>query len=143
MSKCLKEATIPIANQNFFTRSLRIAPNIFREQSLEVLRTTDLEWTQFHNGLFLDYYGMPHVESYLNPLVVFVDIAHRRAAIPGTTGDETINFTYTKDLGKFVAAALSLDKWDEVFHCYSDQATIKEIIQLAEEATGNMYPSLK
>ncbi|KAF9693840.1 hypothetical protein EKO04_008111 [Ascochyta lentis] len=118
---------------------LRIGPNIFREQSLEALRGTDLEWTQVHNGLFLDYYGMPHIETYLNPLVVFVDIGHRTAAIPGTTGDEKINFSYTKDVGKFVVAALSLPKWDEVLYCYSDQATISEIVKLAEEVTGEKF----
>ncbi|KAF1358317.1 NAD(P)-binding protein [Lizonia empirigonia] len=119
--------------------SLRILPNILRDQSVEALRKTNLEWTQIHNGLFLDYYGMPHVESYLSPLVVFVDIAHRTAAIPGATGDEMINFSYTKDVGKFVVAALSLPEWDEVLHCYSDQATISDIVKLAEEATGDKF----
>lgn len=117
-------------------RSLLIGPNIFREQSLEALRKTDLEWTQFQNGLFLDYFGMPHVESYLNPFVVFVDIAHRKAAIPGSTGDELINLTYTKDLAKFVVASLSLEKWDQVMSVYSDQVSIRQIVDLAEEATG-------
>lgn len=116
-------------------RDLQIAPNQFREQSLEVLRKTGLEWTQFHNGLFLDYYGMPHVETHLTPLVIFVDIAHRAAAIPGT-GDEVINVTYTKDLAKFVVASLSLEKWDKVMQVYSDQTSVNQIIQLAEEATG-------
>lgn len=101
-----------------------------------MLRTTSLEWTQFHNGLFLDYYGMPHIETHLNPLVVFIDIAHRMAALPGGAGGEKINFTYTKDLAKFVVAALGLEKWDEVLHCYSDQASLEEIIHYAEEATG-------
>ena len=117
-------------------RSLLIGPNIFREQSLEALRKTDLEWTQFQNGLFLDYFGMPHVESYLNPFVVFVDIAHRKAAIPGSTGDELINLTYTKDLAKFVVASLNLEKWDQVLSVYSDQISIRQIVDLAEEATG-------
>lgn len=84
---------------------------------------------------------MPHVKSYLNPIVFAVDIAHRTAAIPGATGDEKINFTYTKDLGKFVVVSLSLPKWDEVMHCYSDQATMNEIIRLAEEATGKHQSS--
>jgi hypothetical protein len=119
----------------YVARSLRIAPNLFREQSVEVLNKTNLEWTQFHNGLFLDYYGMPHIESYLDPLVVFVDIAHRTAAIPGS-GDELINLTYTKDLAKFVVAALSLEKWDKVLYVYSDQTSINQIVQLAEETTG-------
>ncbi|KAJ4341946.1 hypothetical protein N0V95_007071 [Ascochyta clinopodiicola] len=119
--------------------TLRIAPNIFREQSLEDLRKTDLEWTQIHNGHFLDYYGMPHVETYLTPLVIFVDIGHRTAAIPGSSGNEKISFSYTKDVGKFVVAALGLPKWDEALHCYSDQATVSEIVKLAEEATGEKF----
>lgn len=79
---------------------------------------------------------MPHVESYLSPLVVFVDIAHRKAAVPGSTGDELINFTYTRDLAKFVVASLSLENWDQVMHVYSDQVSIRQIVDLAEEATG-------
>jgi nucleoside-diphosphate-sugar epimerase len=80
---------------------------------------------------------MPHVESHLTPLTVFVDIAHRAAAIPGT-GDELMNVTYTKDLAKFVVASLSLEKWDEVLHVYSDETSVKQIVQLAEEATGKI-----
>jgi nucleoside-diphosphate-sugar epimerase len=103
---------------------------------LEVLRTTALEWTQFHTGLFLDYYGMPHAPSYLTPLAFAVDMQNKTAAIPGATGEETITFTYTKDLAKFVVAATGLPKWPHAFHCYSDQATFNQVIQIAEEATG-------
>lgn len=127
-----------LCSSNNSSRTLRIGPNFFREQSLDALRETDLEWTQFHNGLFLDYYGMPHIESYLTPLAIFADVANRTAAIPGSTGDELISFTYTKDLAKFVVAALGLSKWDESYHLYSEQASIKQIIQYAEEATGKI-----
>jgi len=119
--------------------SLRIPPNIFREQSIDALRKTDLEWTQIHNGLFLDYYGMPHVQTYLTPLVFVVDIANKMAAIPGATGDEIMTFTYTKDLAKFVVASLDLPKWEQVMHCYSDNATFKELVQVAEEMTGSKF----
>jgi hypothetical protein len=112
-------------------------------QALEALRKTNLEWTQMHNGLFLDYYGMPHVKTYLTPLVFAVDIAGRTAAIPGATGDEIISLTYTKDLGKFVVAALSLPKWDEELHCYSENASLKQVIQAAEEATGEYQAPAK
>lgn len=122
-------------------RSLRLPFNTFRDQSIEALRKTDLEWTQFHNGFFLDYYGMPHVETYLTPLIFAVDIGKKTAAIPGATGDETVTFTYTKDLGKFVVAALSLSKWDEALHCYSENATLNQLIQTAEEATGEYQAS--
>jgi hypothetical protein len=117
------------------TRSLRIPHHTFREQSLEALRKTDLEWTQIFNGLFLDYYGMPHVKTYLSPLVFAVDIANKMAAIPGT-GNEPHSFTDTKDLGKFVVAAIDLPKWDQALHCYSENSTWNELIKVAEEMTG-------
>jgi hypothetical protein len=117
-------------------RSLRIAPNNLREQSFALLRTTSLEWTRFSNGLFLDYFGMPHVASHISQIFPWVDIAHRKAAIPGTAGDEVIVTTHTKDLAKFVVASLGLEKWDEELHCSSDRTTISEIVRLAEEATG-------
>jgi nucleoside-diphosphate-sugar epimerase len=126
---------------SLFARSLRLPFNTFRDQSVEALRKTDLEWTQIHNGFFLDYYGMPHIETYLTPLIFAVDIGNKTAAIPGTTGDETVTFTYTKDLGKFVVAALSLSKWDEAYHCYSENATLNQLIQAAEEATGEYQAS--
>jgi hypothetical protein len=121
-------------------RSLRIPQNNFREQPLEVLRKTDHEWTQFHNALVLDYYGLPHIESYLTPMAFAVDIGYKTAAIPGATGNEIISFTYTKDLARFVVAALGLRKWDETFHCYRDNATWNEVIKIAEETTGE-YPN--
>jgi len=119
--------------------SLRIPHNTFREQTIEALHKTDLEWTQIHNALFLDYYGMPHVKTYLTPLVFAVDIANKTAAIPGATGDEMISFTYTKDLAKFVVAVVGLPKWDQAFHCYSDNATWNEVVQIAEEMTGSKF----
>lgn len=120
-----------------------IPHNGFRARSVEALRKTKLEWTQIHNGLFLDYYGMPHVESYLQPLPIFIDVANHEAGIPGTTGDEVLSFTYTKDLGKFVVAAQSLPHWDEGLHCYGDNATLKEVVSIAEEMTGKHCASLR
>lgn len=115
---------------------------MFRDQSIEALGKTDLEWTQIHNAYFLDYYGMPYVETYLSPLVFAVDIANKTAAIPGATGDEIITFTYTKDLAKFVVAALGLPRWDQTMYCYSDNATLKEMVRIAEEMTGELAASL-
>ena len=79
---------------------------------------------------------MPHVETYLSPLVFAVDIANKMAAIPGATGDETISFTYTKDLAKFVVVAVDLPKWDQALHCFSDNASWNEVVQIAEEMIG-------
>ena len=77
-------------------RSLRIPFQRFRLQTIATLRKTGLEWTQFQNGYFLDYYGMPHVESTLKPLTFVLDVANKAASIPGT-GNERMTLTYTKD----------------------------------------------
>jgi hypothetical protein len=117
-------------------RSLRLPSNAFRDESIAALRKSGLEWTHFVNGFFLDYYGMPHVETYLTPVVFVVDIANKTAALPGSTGDEKITLTYTKDLAKFVVAALGLSKWHEEFHCYSEQTTYGHVVRVAEEVIG-------
>ncbi|KNG52515.1 nmra-like family protein [Stemphylium lycopersici] len=119
--------------------SIHLPFHAFRGQSVEALRKTSLEWTRFHNGLFLDYYGIPHVETYLTPLAFGIDIASRKAAIPGSTGNEVMSVTYTKDLGKFAVAAMGLEKWDEALSCYSEMTTFNRLIEAAEEATGDKF----
>lgn len=109
---------------------------------MEQLRQTDLEWTRFHVGYFLDYYGMPHIETYLPAPFAFVfDIPNKMAAIPGT-GNDLISFTYTRDVAKFVVKALDLPKWEEETFCYGDKVTWNQVLKLAEEATGNHPYSL-
>jgi dTDP-4-dehydrorhamnose reductase len=78
---------------------------------------------------------LPHIDSYLTPLVFGLDIANRTAAIPGV-GEEVMSLTYTKDLAKFVVLALGLEKWDETMHCYSVTASFNDLLKVAEESTG-------
>jgi hypothetical protein len=120
--------------------ALRLELNALRDPSVAALRSTNLQWTQFHVGLFLDYYGMPHIPSYLTPLVIFIDMAHKVAALPGNNGEEIVSFTYTQDLGKFVVKSLELGEWEESYGCYSENTSFKRVLELAEEARG-MYPS--
>ncbi|KAI9663877.1 MAG: hypothetical protein M1821_007367 [Bathelium mastoideum] len=115
--------------------SLRIPFQTFRIATIKTLEKTDLEWTQFQNGYFLDFYGMPYVESNLRPLTFVLDIANKAASIPGT-GNEQMTFTYTKDLAKFVVAALGLPKWTYPMVCYSDKTTWNKTVKLAEEYRG-------
>lgn len=106
-----------------------------RLATIGALQKTDLEWTQFQNGYFLDYYGMPHVESNLKPLTFVLDVAHAAAAIPGT-GDEIMTFTYTKDLARFVVAALDLRTWKFPMVCYSEKTTWNRMVKVAEKCRG-------
>ena len=104
-------------------------------KTIERLEKTDLQWTQFRNGYFLDYYGMPYVESNLKPLTFVLDVANKAASIPGT-GNEQMTFTYTKDLAKFVVAALDLPRWTYPMVCYSDKTTWNKAVELAERYRG-------
>ncbi|KAL6787496.1 hypothetical protein J3E68DRAFT_418144 [Trichoderma sp. SZMC 28012] len=109
-----------------------------REATVIELRKTDLEWTRVANGYFMDYYGMPHVKTYLKPLFFVVDPPNKTAAIPGT-GDEVLSFTYTFDVAKFVVAFLSLPKWEEITYCYGENSTFNKLVALAEEAQGTKF----
>ena len=117
------------------SRSLRIPFQVSRMKTIEALKSTNLEWTAYQNGYFMDYYGMPYVESNLKPLTFVLDVANKAASIPGT-GNEQMTFTYTKDLAKFVVAALDLPKWTYPMVCYSDKTTWNKAVKLAEGYRG-------
>ncbi|KAL2803272.1 hypothetical protein BJX63DRAFT_440229 [Aspergillus granulosus] len=117
--------------------SLRVLPQLKDYfAAIETLRKSDLEWTIFHNGIFLDYFGGPAMKSYLKPNVFVIDIANKVAAIPGT-GDVPVTFTYTFDLARFVVAALDLDYWEEECRVVGDEVTWTEFVGLVEEVTGS------
>lgn len=100
-------------------------------------QTTSLEYTVFHNGFFMDYWGIPGVKSYLarSPLIAWLDIPNRSAAIPGS-GDAYAHFTHTSDVAKFVAASLDLPKWDKETFIYGDRITWNQFVKMAEEVKG-------
>ncbi len=102
---------------------------------VEELRKSNLEWTRFNQGFCLDYYGMPHVKSYLAPLTFVVDMASKTAAIPGT-GDEPMTLTYSFDLAKFVVASLGLPRWEEESYCAGEKTTWNKFVKGAEEILG-------
>lgn len=103
--------------------------------SMAELEKTSLEWTIICNGFFLDYWGMPKVQSYLQPTVMVVDIAARVAAVPGL-GNTPVVFTHSFDVGKYVAACLGLSKWEREFYVVGDRVTWNEFVRHAEEAVG-------
>ncbi|KAG7148679.1 Oxidoreductase BOA1 like protein [Verticillium longisporum] len=99
------------------------------------LDKTQLEWTAVANGLFLDYWGFPHVESYLQPIILILDLAANRAAIPGS-GNTPVVFTYTRDVAKFTAKLLTLDKWEPVSYIIGDKVSWNEFVKTAEQVRG-------
>ncbi|KAF5621044.1 uncharacterized protein FTJAE_11384 [Fusarium tjaetaba] len=109
-----------------------------RGRTLVELRKTDLEWTCFDNGFFLDYYGPPTFKSYMQRVAWAIDIANKKAGIPGT-GNEPMTFTYTFDVAKFVVAALDLPKWEELMYCYGEKTTWNKVLKQAENAIGSKF----
>ncbi|OCT49457.1 nmrA-like family protein [Cladophialophora carrionii] len=109
-----------------------------RDANCAVLRGSGLEWTRFYNGFLLDYYGIPHIKTHMDPCPFVVDMEHKVVALPGT-GNDRMTWTYSVDLARFVVASLDLPKWEEVTYCYGDKMTWKEFLSLAEEARGTKF----
>lgn len=104
-------------------------------QALEEVKKTDLQYTAFYPGFFTDFYAIGAIKSYMTPMTSVVDLAHNIAAIPGS-GDVPIVFTHTSDVGKYVDAALDLEKWETEYYLIGDKVTWHEFVKLAEAAKG-------
>lgn len=105
---------------------------------LNALEKTSVEYTAVINGFFLDYYVEPHVKSYLTGLTLAIDIANKTAAIPGS-GKVSVVFTYSFDIGKFVAALLGQSTWEKESYVIGDKVTLNEFLAIAEEARGSKF----
>ncbi|KAM7196160.1 NAD(P)-binding protein [Rhypophila sp. PSN 637] len=112
--------------------ALSFPPAASKLRYLETLESTSLEWTAVLNGYFLDYFGAPKVKTYMPPMAVVVDLANNFAAIPGS-GDVPVTFTHTFDVGAFVAALLTKEKWDKESYIIGDKVTLNEFVRIAEE----------
>lgn len=72
-------------------------------------------------------------------LTLAIDIANKKAAIPGS-GDVPVVFTYSFDVGRFVAALLPAaqpSSWDEESYMIGDKRTLKEVLAIAEDVMGS------
>ncbi|KAL9577347.1 MAG: hypothetical protein Q9212_006416 [Teloschistes hypoglaucus] len=99
---------------------------------------TTLEHTIFMNGYFMDYFGMPHYQSYMTPETPFVDIRARKAAVPGS-GDDAVVWTLTRDVARFVSKMVeSKEAWPVFSRVVGDVVTINEITRVAQEARGRV-----
>ncbi|KAF5007111.1 hypothetical protein FDECE_6542 [Fusarium decemcellulare] len=104
----------------------------------EELKKTNLEWTLFHIGFFLDFWAGPNIKTYMHPVATFIDIPHQVAAIPGS-GDVPVAFTYSQDVARFVTASLDLDHWEPASFAVGDRVTWHEFVKAAEEVTGDKF----
>jgi hypothetical protein len=101
------------------------------------LKKTSLQWTSIYNGLFLEYM-VPNIPTYTNSIPFFVDVEANAAAIPGS-GDYPVHYTYTRDIGRYIAALLGLEKWEEKYFIAGDTKTLHEVVTLAERVKGTKF----
>lgn len=85
----------------------------------------------------MDYWGMPHAKTNLQPCVFGIDIANGVAAIPGD-GNDVICMMYTYDLANYLVRMLELEDWPEFSVFVGDQVTYNEILAIAEEIKGKL-----
>lgn len=102
---------------------------------LKAVESTSLEYTAVLIGYFLDFFVLPRVKSYLDPLPIVLDVANNAAAIPGS-GSVPVVFTHTFDVARFTVALLTLPKWEKESYVIGDRLTWNEFLDLVEEAKG-------
>ncbi|KAH7084445.1 hypothetical protein FB567DRAFT_593917 [Paraphoma chrysanthemicola] len=106
---------------------------------LSALSKTSLQYTSVINGFFLDYFGIPHTKTYLGAFPLVLDIPSAHASIPGT-GNTPIAFTYTFDIGRYVAQTLLPNPvWAEDSIIVGDKLSWTEFLAIAEDVTGKKF----
>ncbi|CAH0014482.1 unnamed protein product [Clonostachys rhizophaga] len=126
--------TPPDAEENDFTIEVL--------RAVDALRESGLQYTRFAIGVFMDYFGIPNIPSHLKPFVWGVNIAKRRAAIPGS-GDEILSMTYSKDVARFIERLLEDGDWPEYSIVSGSDTSFNQILTLAQEYTGKYGRELK
>ncbi|KAF6793793.1 nmrA-like family protein, partial [Colletotrichum sojae] len=83
-----------------------------RVSTAEALKKSTLQYTRFAVGFLMDYWGMPHIRTHMDPYTWAIDVANCRAAIPGS-GDDPISVTYSVDVARIVTRSLDSQYWPE------------------------------
>ena len=108
---------------------------------LEATKASGMEYTQFTCGVFMNYLGTGtpkgEIEALggLRPWNFVINIKAGTADLPGD-GNTKMTFTRVQDVGKFVAAALDLDKWEEEMGMVGSTMSYSEVIGAIEKVTG-------
>ncbi|KXH33327.1 hypothetical protein CSIM01_03241 [Colletotrichum simmondsii] len=68
-------------------------------------------------------------------MAMVMDVVNNKAGIPGS-GDVPVAITFTSDLAKFVAAALTLLNWEQKTYLTGDKLAWNQLVELAEAVKG-------
>lgn len=83
---------------------------------------------------------MPKVPSHLASGITLFDIPTKVAVMIGT-GKVPIVMTHTRDVGRFVVASLSLDKWEKRSYIIGDKKSWGECVEIIGNVAGKHYQS--
>lgn len=99
--------------------------------------TSTLEFAYVYTGMFMDYFGIPHVETHLRELPLFIDPRGRRAILPGD-GTARMSMSYTKDAARYVALALDLKPgtWSRSLTTAASTVSLNELVGLVDKHIG-------
>ncbi|KAJ5448003.1 hypothetical protein N7445_002824 [Penicillium cf. griseofulvum] len=121
------------------TELLSVDPSIqYWLDAADSLKVSGLQYTRIIPGFFMDYWGMPHVKTHLQPFTFGIDISSGTAAIPGD-GNNVICMTYTYDMATYLVKALDLEEWPEFSVIVGDEVTYNQVLGMAEEITGKKF----
>jgi hypothetical protein len=104
----------------------------------KALAKTRLQYTRIAVGFFMDYWGMPHIDTAMTPFKWAMDVENGIACIPGT-GDELLSMTYSRDLAKFIVRLLDEDEWPVQCAVIGQDVTFNQILKWVEDATGRKF----
>ncbi|RMJ18542.1 hypothetical protein BHE90_000414 [Fusarium euwallaceae] len=104
-------------------------------EAIDELEKTQLTYTRIANGWFLDYYGMPHWKTHLEPWINVMNVEKKWAVIPGD-GSVKASFITSQDMSRFVARLMDLEKWSKVSPIFANTLSFSELVEMAEKARG-------
>ncbi|KAJ4172632.1 hypothetical protein NW754_002834 [Fusarium falciforme] len=104
-------------------------------EAIDELEKTRLTYTRIANGWFLDYYGMPHWKTHLEPWINIMNVEKKWAVIPGD-GSVKASFITSQDMSRFVARLMDLEKWNKVSPIFANTLSFNELVEMAEKARG-------
>ena len=99
-----------------------------------------MEYTQFTCGIFMNTLGTGTQKGEtealggLRPWTFVINMKAGTADLPGD-GSNKLTFTRTQDVGKFVAAALDLERWEEEMGMVGSTMSYNEVISAIEMVT--------
>ncbi|WAO96577.1 NmrA domain-containing protein [Fusarium falciforme] len=102
-------------------------------EAIDELEKTRLTYTRIANGWFLDYYGMPHWKTHLEPWINIMNVEKKWAVIPGD-GSVKASFITSQDMSRFVARLMDLEKWNKVSPIFANTLSFNELVEMAEKA---------